>query len=68
MLKLTQTSIANTGGRTVYIAANHVVAIYPDADGNGCHIELSTNTHDENSVIHVAEGAGFVCSQPELNR
>lgn len=66
MLKLTQI-IKGYKNRTVYVAARHVVAVYPDVTGNGCHIELSTNAETEGSILHVSEDVDLVGSHPFLN-
>lgn len=59
MLKLTQIT-KYYDPRTVYIAARHIVAIYPDMQGAGCCIELSTNGADDQGVIHVKEDSKLV--------
>ena len=66
MLKLTQV-LSDNSKRIVYVAAAHVVAIYPDVKGSGCHIELITNTDAEGSVLHVKESAESVASHQFLN-
>ena len=66
MLKLTQ-FFSGQSERTVYVAAAHVVAIYPDNGSNGCHIEMSTNNSDEGAVLHVKESAEAVASHQFLN-
>ena len=66
MLKLTQVLSGNSK-RIVYVAAAHVVAIYPDLKGSGCHIELSTNVDGEQSILYVTESAQSVASHQFLN-
>lgn len=66
MLKLTRV-FSGGSERIIYVAAAHVVAIYPDVKGIGCHIELSTNTDAECSVLRVTESAQSVASHQFLN-
>lgn len=66
MLKLMQMMNGKEHG-VVYVSARHVVAVYPDRKGNGCHIELVTNANPEEPVMHVAETAEAVSSHEFLN-
>ena len=59
MLKLTQV-IKGYPDQVVYIAKNHIVAIYPDREGNGCHIELTTNTDPDQHILQVKESAEVI--------
>ena len=66
MLKLTQL-FSGKCERTIYVAAAHVVAIYPDDATNGCHIELSTSDDVDGSILRVTESAESVASHQFLN-
>ena len=58
-LKLTQI-IKGYEDMPVWVQSDHIVAIYPDRKGNGCHIELVTNSDSNESILHVANTADQV--------
>ncbi len=66
MIELTQIS-NGTPLRKVYLAKDHIVAVYPVLfkDGGGCYVELSTNNGDQESIIQVEQSAHEVVSLRE---
>jgi hypothetical protein len=66
MFTVTQT-LNGTPHRKIYVAKDHVVAIYPILfkDGGGCHVELSTDNGDEGAMLQVEQSADTVASRME---
>tara|TARA_R110002111_G_scaffold128790_1_gene193499 strand:- start:232 stop:483 length:252 start_codon:yes stop_codon:yes gene_type:complete len=53
-LKLTQI-VKGYDDTPVWVQHQHIVAIYPDRKGVGCHIELVTSSDAEQPIMHVSE-------------
>jgi hypothetical protein len=56
-LRLTQKLNGPARLRTVWVQSAHIVAIYPDDAGNGCHLELVSSSHPDEKFIQVWEDA-----------
>jgi len=65
MLKLTQLTMRKDE-LPVLVAVRHIVAVYPDQNGIGCHIELTTNTDPDAQVMHVKESAEHILREYAL--